>query len=664
MGGVEQSNDFRHSSLKCGEIFDDRYLVKEELGRGGYAIVYRATQLDLERDVAIKSLSKDKLLNAVAVERFMREFRILSDFRHKNIMLVYHVSRSQDGVPYAACEYIQGRSLRSVVEKEPVSWRRALSIVSEIAEACAYAHNRDVVHRDLKPENVMLVQDGASEHIKLLDFGLSINENRGDNQKLTATGQVIGTLSYLSPESFHGRVDARADIYSLACILFELLAGQSLFSIEGFSGSIVTNLRDEPAQRFESIKEPLPEQLFLLLNEMLAKNPDERLENMDRVLQDIKSIQNNPGKLLSARKWRSSVTKQMNALPGFIGMVLIASLLFAVIVSAVFPNQFAETIALTQGGKTLPIRTEDARVRFGEIQRTYRREVYVVANRVQVVDSRKIAAFMAELEHLIAVSDPKDYALQYSLWQFKGWLEYSKQNFEPAEKSFAKAAEYALSVSPDSVEAAQSLVLIGLSLIERQKSDLKGGLEFMKKGVAIFEKYDDADSYISIEGGTKVSWADNYKKRVPFNRTLLTIFFGADGNDPYLQYARFLEINGDCDNAIKYYLKASKNQRRIGDWDGIDSELNAIKRMTKCGHNDDARSHLQALEKYLVQKSKTNFTDTIGMLGALRATCRDTGNSDLEKRVSRVIEATIQVAPDPNELRMLLRESDHQHGYK
>lgn len=661
---VWQDSNELQGPLKSGEVFDERYLVTEEIGRGAYAIVYRAKQLDLERDVALKVLSREKFHDSVAVERFMREFRILSDFRHKGIMLVYHVSRSQDGVPYAACEYVNGRSLRELISKDSISWRRALSIISDIAEACIYAHQRGIVHRDLKPENVLLTQDGNGESIKLLDFGLSrvIDEDKQEFQRLTATGQVIGTLSYLSPESFHGRVDERADVYSLACILYELLAGQSLFSVESFSANIVTNLRDDPAQRFPAIKERVPERLLLLLVEMLAKIPEERIPNMDRVLQEAKSIQVSPGKLVAATQWRARLTGQ-KSIPGIIGIALVAVLLLVLIVNTIIPKRVLYTISLTKEQKQAQ-RSLDTRTRFSEIQRSYRTELSRINGRVEWFDRAKLERYIAELNELIAITNPKEHGLQYSLWQLKGWLEYDVLHSAEAQASFAKAAEHAIAVSPDSVEAAQSYFLIALSLAADSKpADFDRVLALMKKSIAIFEKYDDSDSYVSIEGGNRISWEDNYRRRIPLNRTPLTVYFGADSLDPYMKYADLLAYKGDCDKASKYYLKASKNQKKIGYYEGVDSEIKAILMMHKCGRNEDVRARLEKVEKFLLKKSNDNLTDTMGMFSSLHQACRETGNFDLEKRVNNEVRQIIRDSPDPDELNELLNEADSQHGY-
>ena len=657
------STDSAPGPLKGGEIFDERYLVKEEIGRGGNAIVYHASQLDLERDVALKCLNKSKLHDSVSVERFLREFRILSDLKHNNIMLVYHVSRSANGTAYAACEYIGGQSLRQVLDqKSSLSWRRALAICIQIAEACFHAHKQGVVHRDLKPENVMLLGEPPDETIKLLDFGLSrvIDERQKDLQRLTATGQVIGTLSYLSPESFYGRVDERADIYSLACILYELLAGQSLFSVDVFPDAIVTNLRDDPTQRFPAIKEAVPEKLLSLLHEMLAKTPDDRTPSMERVLNEMKSIQEAPGKVISAQQWCSMMHAKRNSLPAFLGVALIATFLLLLIVSTALPRAVIDSLAPSHAKKVA--RPADLRSKFGQVQRSYWRALYKAGGRPSDLDADLSAGFISNLKKQISETEKNNHALLFSLWQLKGWIEYVQlQHYDDALVSFKNAAENAIAVNPDSVEGAQSYMLIGMTYLEMK--DVAKALEWAERGIQIFDKYEGTESYRSIEGGTKLSWSDNYRRRVPFDRTWLGSYLGADSMDPNKLYARMLELKGDCDGAISRYLKASANQKRIGEYFGFDTELIAIRVMHRCGRKAEARSSLEKLENFLLQRSQTNLTDTIGNFAQLRVVCVETENPELEKSITAHIHEMIRFAPDPDELKMMLKEANSRFGY-
>lgn len=662
-------NDSLASPLRGGEIFDDRYLLKDELGRGGNAVVYRATQLDLGRDVAIKCLSRDKLYDSTSVERFLREFRILSDLKHKNIMLVYHVSRSADGTPYAACEFINGRSLRQIQLNETIlPWKRAVSIASEIAEACAYAHRHGIVHRDLKPENVMLVEDASGESIKLLDFGLSrvIDDNKKDLQRLTATGQVIGTLSYLSPESFHGRVDQRADIYSLACILYDLLAGQSLFAVDSFSDAIEANLRDDPGQRFNCIKEAIPDRLFDLLVEMLAKNPDDRISDMERVLLELNAINHSPEPLVSSAQWRWRQRNLNRGLPAFLGIAALALIIFGLLATTTFPGGLLQAVS-TNKSKKSTISSYDGRNKFGEIQRAYNRELWKESLNAERINKAKAKRFMDDLKSLIATADPNDHGLLYSLWQFKGLIEFNVFRSAEAPKSFQTAAKHALAVSPDSVEAAQSFILVALSellSLDEKRKNVPELLNWSKRGVAIFEKYDGQEFYQSIEGGGNISWSDNYRKRLPTNRAGLTLFFGADSMDPYLQHAKLLQLSNDCEGASKYFFKASKNQRKYGYYFGVDSFVDGILAVHRCGHEAETRKLLLETDEFLVKKAEENLTDTIGMFSRLRAACRETGNQDIEKKVDSDIKEIIRNSPDPEELRFLLKEADGRNHYE
>ncbi|MBX9570627.1 MAG: protein kinase [Candidatus Obscuribacterales bacterium] len=225
-------------ALLSGTIIDEKYEVLELLGTGGYGSVYKAKQIGIERQVAIKLLHIAATDDAENIERFRREGLAMASFQHANIPTVYQFGIWQGRIPYIAMEYLQGHSLRAELsEKTTLKPERAISITLSICAALAYAHSHGVVHRDLKPENIFLSRNADEELIKVCDFGLArflpTSKNASELETLTATGLLIGSSNYMSPEQCHGkRSDERSDIYSLSCILFEMLTGQPPFVAE------------------------------------------------------------------------------------------------------------------------------------------------------------------------------------------------------------------------------------------------------------------------------------------------------------------------------------------------------------------------------------------------------------------------------------------------
>src|SRR5216110_1297887 len=200
----------------------DRYTPERELGRGGMATVYLAFDPKHRRRVAIKVL-KPEVAGALGPERFLREIEIAAGLTHPHI-LPLHDSGEADGFVYYVMPYVEGETLRNRLDRAgqlPVA--EAVQIVREVADALSHAHSHDVVHRDIKPENILL----EAGHAVVSDFGIARAITAAAGGKLTETGIAIGTPGYMSPEQgvASARVDERTDIYSLGCVLYEMLAG-------------------------------------------------------------------------------------------------------------------------------------------------------------------------------------------------------------------------------------------------------------------------------------------------------------------------------------------------------------------------------------------------------------------------------------------------------
>ncbi len=200
-----------------------RYNVERELGAGGMAIVYLAEDVKHHRQVAVKVL-RPELAAAIGAERFLREIEISARLQHPHILAVYD-SGEAGGFLYYVMPYVEGESLRDRLDRDQqLPLDDALRLAQEVADALSYAHNHDVVHRDIKPENILL----SSGHALVADFGIARAITAAGGDRLTQTGLSIGTPAYMSPEQAAGEatVDGRSDIYSLGCVLYEMLAGE------------------------------------------------------------------------------------------------------------------------------------------------------------------------------------------------------------------------------------------------------------------------------------------------------------------------------------------------------------------------------------------------------------------------------------------------------
>src|SRR5438067_9301780 len=227
------------------------YAILALLGEGGMGQVYRGRDPRLGREVAIKVLPADSAGDVDAVARFEREARAIASLSHPNILAIYDVGR-QNGTIYVVTELLDGETLRKRIELSPIDWRRAVEIGADIAEGLAAAHARAIVHRDLKPENVVLTSDGR---VKILDFGLAQTDpflDSPDSGDLPTTkfqtdpGTIVGTLGYMAPEQLKGElVTASADIFSLGCILFEMVTAKRPFQRQSGAATIAAILVED-----------------------------------------------------------------------------------------------------------------------------------------------------------------------------------------------------------------------------------------------------------------------------------------------------------------------------------------------------------------------------------------------------------------------------------
>ncbi|MBP2648511.1 MAG: hypothetical protein H6Q77_2135 [Gemmatimonadetes bacterium] len=254
----------------------DRYEVKRVIARGGMAIVYLAEDRELGRQVAIKLLDPNRLgSRELSAERFLREVRITAQLQHPNIIPLIDSGRVK-GLAYAVFPYVEGESLRDLLLRQPrVAMADALLWAREIAEALEYAHRRGIVHRDIKPENILLSNGQAV----ISDFGVAHARHLAVSEGvMTAVGETLGTPAYMSPEQIEAdTVDGRSDIYSLGCMLYEMLAGRPPFDESSVRKVLNAHLKSE-ALPLEATVADIPDRVSQIVRRAMAKKPANRFE--------------------------------------------------------------------------------------------------------------------------------------------------------------------------------------------------------------------------------------------------------------------------------------------------------------------------------------------------------------------------------------------------
>ncbi len=268
------------------------YEIVDKIGAGGMGEVYLARDQRLDRKVAIKLLPSFFLQDPDRLRRFQQEARAASALNHPNILTIHEVGHL-DSAHYIATEFVHGESLRDRIRHAPMKVTEALDIATQIASALATAHEAGIIHRDVKPENIMLRQDGI---VKVVDFGLAKLTQRPSIESEDSTivhtdeGIVMGTAQYMSPEQARGlRVDARSDIWSLGCVLYEMLAGRSPFEAPTAGDVIVSILEREPPPLSRFAPE-IPSELKRIVTKALRKEKDERYQTGTELVADLRSL--------------------------------------------------------------------------------------------------------------------------------------------------------------------------------------------------------------------------------------------------------------------------------------------------------------------------------------------------------------------------------------
>ncbi len=294
------------SRIPRPNVVIEGYDVVRELHRGGQGIVYQAVQCATKRKVAIKVLLEGAYATESAKKRFEREIEVVAGLKHANIVAVFDSGTTSDGRQYCVMEYVRGKPLDQYVRERKLSLEEALKVFASVCEAVQYAHQRGVIHRDLKPSNILVDTEGKP---RVMDFGLAKWSTGPIDTMVSVTGQVIGTLPYMSPEQSRGEhdsVDTRTDVYALGVILYQLLTGQFPYPVVGQLANALRNISEMPplppkqrwrsdsgvtrraARRFRQGDCPIDDDVQTIVLKTLAKEPDRRYQSAGDLARDVR----------------------------------------------------------------------------------------------------------------------------------------------------------------------------------------------------------------------------------------------------------------------------------------------------------------------------------------------------------------------------------------
>ncbi len=451
----EMQTEYEQPGLEQFPVVSENYKIVELIGRGGMGTVYKAINALTGSTVAIKlftsAVSKDK----ATLKRFEQEANALSNIDDSNLLTIYESGKSSDGAPYLVMEYIEGKNLAEVLTHNKVDETSAFPLFIQLCDLLSRAHRRGIIHRDIKPSNIIvsctssLLEENEKidfEHARIVDFGIAriLDSVKDDTTKMTQTGAIFGTPTYMSPEQCQARqtVDQRSDIYSLGCVMYEVLTGHPPFSGDNPLQVAMQHLNDSPSP---ISAKSCSKNLERIVMQCLSKAPQDRYESVDDLREDLEFVkQNRRPKYLN--KLKASKKKPPNLSVGML-FILIITLVMAYYnrapeqqdrKSSQFPSTSAGTATKLAKAKT-EVRRLSAEIKLHPQDKFWymkRAQAYTDLNK----DKEAIADYTKVIE-----LDPQDvhaYTNRGSSYMAKGEWDLSM-----------KDEDKALSLSPNHVNA-------------------------------------------------------------------------------------------------------------------------------------------------------------------------------------------------------------------
>lgn len=323
---------------QTGDMLGGRYQVVSALGKGGMGVVYKVKQVFLDKEFALKTISK-QCLTETAIRRFQQEALTSFAIDHANVIMVNDFGLLDDDTPFLVMELLDGETLGDRLRlKTRLSVEETTELFIQVCFGMAYAHEKGIVHRDIKPNNIMILHNrplGTEGSVKIVDFGIAKYSARegGEVQALTRTGEIFGSPLYMSPEQCQGGiVDHRSDIYSLGCVIFETLTGSPPFHGENALITMMMHQTDTAPSLSEAAGKVFPKQLEAIVAKMIAKHPHQRYQSLGEVALELAALKSG-GTVKAARSQETAKREQEKisiAKPTFVAIMVLVMTVSAI----------------------------------------------------------------------------------------------------------------------------------------------------------------------------------------------------------------------------------------------------------------------------------------------------------------------------------------------
>jgi Tfp pilus assembly protein PilF/predicted Ser/Thr protein kinase len=524
------------------------YTIEEALGEGGMGVVYRAVDPTLDRRLAVKVIRRTNL-SAAAKERFIREARAASRLNHPHIVTVY-AAGEEDGHPYLAMEYVEGPTLRAIIDEGPIPWDKATEWTCDILDALDKLHHEGIVHRDLKPENIMVTPEGV---VKLMDFGIA---HMAESETLTQEGATVGTVYYMSPEQAAAKkTDARSDIFSIAAVLYQMVTGEHPFPGE-HPMAVMYSITNLPPKTLAAHPVKVPDGLQAVLDKAMEKNRDDRYPDAAAFRDALRKLRERELGLAPAPSLKTRLLQ--------IGVPVLVVIVLAVVAFVLFGR----------GGEPKPNR--DVAKQHNELGQSAQ-------------EDGDVATARDEYRRAI-VADP-GYMIP---WNNLGMLAEQEGNFEEADSLYRKAV---------SIDSSYAAALHNLASLRWDRGDLGSAEKYFRASLradsTLFAGYNNLGALL-LEAKRPAEAGEVLDKGLSFHP-----------DQPYLLKNRGLVAQelGEDDAAIDYWKRGIEKDSTIVELHRLSAEW-----YERHGRVSEARVHWEIVASSPNEQERGLGTDALERL--------------------------------------------------